>query len=89
MTNPLADPSMRRFLLALAGTIATVGNKKLGLGLEPNEVLELLVFLGGVIAASNMKAIADARASGAAAAAGVVAGPKADAIVDAAAGRTP
>lgn len=71
--NPLADPSLRRYLLALGGFIAAVGNKKLGLDLTPEQVTELLIFLGGVIAVSNGKEVMLKRAevAGATAAAAV------------------
>lgn len=69
--NPLADPSNRRLLAMVAGVVATVGNRKLGLDLEPDQVLELLTFLGGYIVASNAKAIAEARAAGVVAATAV------------------
>lgn len=70
--NPFLDPSIRRYSIALAGVIATAGNKKLGLELTPDEVLGLLAFLASVIIASNAKSVAEAKAAGAAAGAQVV-----------------
>ena len=70
--NPILEGSNRRLFAAVAGVVATVGNKKLGLDLEPDAIMELLLFLATYITASNAKAIADARAKGQAAAATVV-----------------
>ena len=81
------DPSMRRHTLALAGVVAVAGNQRLNLGLTPESVLELLTFIGGVIAASTTKEAVIKRAEAAAviAVAKVAPGADADAVVDAAA----
>lgn len=90
--NPITDPSLRRYSVLLAGVIATLGNKNLGLDLDPNQLSEFLLFLGTYILASNGKEaiVARANASAKAAAEAVVPGAAADAKLDALAkGGTP
>ena len=81
MENPLSSASNRRFLALIAGLIAGVGNKKLGLDLTPAEVTELLLFLGTYIVASNGKEalVKKANAAGQVAADAVIPGPDTDA----------
>ena len=85
------DPSQRRNVLALASVVSVAGNKKLGLDMSPETIMELLVFVGGIIAASQTKeaVVARANAAGVAAAAVIVPGVAADAVVDAAAKGAP
>lgn len=73
--------SNRRFVAMIAAVITVFGNKKLGLDLDPTEVTELLIVLGGYIVASNSKeAIVErAKAAGKTAADTIVPGPETDA----------
>ena len=86
----LKDPSIRRYVLS-AATIATVAlNKKLDLGLTGEDLLHLMEFVGLLVLAANTKAVLTrARAASDAAAAQVVPGAEADAVVDAAAKGAP
>ena len=70
--NPLADPSLRRFFLTIAGLIAAAGNKRLGLDLTAEEVLAVIGLVMTYIASSNWKQVkTEAAAAGTAAAATV------------------
>jgi hypothetical protein len=69
--NPLSDPSQRRFLALVAGLAAAALNKRLGLEIAPDTLMEMLVLVGGYVVAGNAKAIAEANAAGKAAAAGI------------------
>lgn len=73
--------SIRRFIAMIAAVITVLGNKKLGLDLDPSEVTELLVLLGGYILTSNGKeAIVErSRIAGKTAADTIVPGPETDA----------
>jgi len=85
MGNPLTDPSFRRYTALLAGTIAALGNKKLGLDLDPAQLSDFLIFVGGYIVASNGKEAIVARSikAGNDAVAATLPGPTTDAKVDA------
>lgn len=63
--NPLADPSLRRFFLTIAGIIAAAGNKRLGLDMTPEEVLSVITLIMTVVVSSNWKQVKlDAAAAG-------------------------
>lgn len=77
--NPITDPSMRRFAVVIAGTLATTLNKRLGLELSPDTIAELLLFLGAYIVAGNAKAAVEAKAAAAGQAAAATVATPADA----------
>lgn len=88
---PTLDPGAKRFLSLLLAPLFLLLKTKLGIDV-PESVQDLLVvsvitYVGG----SHFKeaVVKRAEATGAAAGAAVVPGPAADAVVDAAAGRTP
>lgn len=85
--NPLADPSQRRFLALVAGLAAASLNKRLGLDIAPDTLMEMLALVAGYVVAGNAKAIAEARAAGAGAAAQVVTVEQANAVLKAAANK--
>lgn len=71
--NPLTDPSLRRFLLTIAGIIAAAGNKRLGLDMTPEEVLSVITLIMTVVVSSNWKQVkTEAAAAGTSAAANVI-----------------
>lgn len=85
-TELLKDDSVRRFVLSGTTILAVSLNKKLDLGLTGENLLHLMEFVGAIILAGNVKAILTrAKAAGDAAAAKVIPGAEADAVVDAAA----
>lgn len=83
----LENASFRRAAAVIAAMVVAIGNKKLGLDLDPKDVTELLVLLGMYVLASNYKEVAVEKAKATAAAAAAKATPdEAKAAVDRVAG---
>ena len=56
------DPSQRRNVLTLLTVVSVVGNKKFGFDMTQETIMELLVFVGSVVAASQTKEAVVSRA---------------------------